>query len=111
MSEKNNVETGKVIGEDEYLLSSLDLKLKDEDITKWIGYQKIWALSNLINATKKKNFWNIDLAMGVKLPNNRSFQKRILKLMKEPEKITHRYINTDTKKVAQKRSKAFKSFL
>ena len=41
MSEKNNVETGKVIGEDEYLLSSLDLKLKDEDITKWIGYQKI----------------------------------------------------------------------
>ena len=49
--------------------------------------------------------------MGVKLPNNRSFQKRMLKLMKEPEKITHRYINTDTKKVAQKRSKAFKSFL
>ena len=33
-SEKNNEEKEKFIGEDEYLLLSLDLKLKDENITK-----------------------------------------------------------------------------
>ena len=32
---KNIVEKKKFIGGDEYLLSILDLKLKDEDITKW----------------------------------------------------------------------------
>ena len=31
-------------------LSSLDLKLKDEDITKWTDYKEIEALSNLIKA-------------------------------------------------------------
>ena len=35
ISRKNNVEKGKFVSEDEYLLSSLDLKLKDEDMTKW----------------------------------------------------------------------------
>ena len=50
----------------EYLLLSLDLKLKDEDITKWTDYQKIEALPNLINATKKKNLSNVDLMMVVK---------------------------------------------
>ena len=38
---KNNVEREKFIGWDEYLLPSLDLKLKDEDITKWRDYQKL----------------------------------------------------------------------
>ena len=37
-----------------YLISSLDLKLKDEDITKWPDNNKIEALSKLINKTKKK---------------------------------------------------------
>lgn len=32
---KNIVEKEKFIGGDEYLLSILDLKLEDEDITKW----------------------------------------------------------------------------
>ena len=32
--EKNNVEKEKIIGGNEYLLSSLDLKLKNKDITK-----------------------------------------------------------------------------
>ena len=34
ISEKCNLEKEKFIGGDEYLLSRLDLKLKDEDITK-----------------------------------------------------------------------------
>ena len=80
MSEKNNVETGKVIGEDEYLLSSLDLKLKDEDITKWIGYQKIWALSNLINATKKKKLLKHRLSNGGKTTKQQKFPKEDLKV-------------------------------
>ena len=62
---KNNVEKEKFIGGDEYLLLSLDLKLKDEDITKWTDYQKIEAWSNLINTIKKKNLSNIDLTMVV----------------------------------------------
>ena len=63
------------------------------DIAKWTDYQKIEALSNLINASKKKKLSNIDLTMVVKLPNSISFQNRILKLMKEPEKVSykHRY--------------------
>ena len=97
VSEKNNVENEKFIGGDEYLLSSLDLKLKDEDITKWMDYKEIEVLSNLINATKKKKLPSIDLTMMVKLPNSISFENRILKLMNEPEKVTYRYINTETK--------------
>ena len=97
ISKKNNVEKEKFISGDEYLLSSLDLKLKDEDITKWTDYKEIEALSNLINATKKKNLSNIDLTMVVKLPNSISFENRILKLMNEPEKVTYRYKNTETK--------------
>ena len=60
---------------------------------------KIEALSNLVNATNKKNLLNIDLTMMVKLPNSISFENRILKFMNEPEKITYRYINADTKKI------------
>ena len=56
-------------------------------------------MSNLTNATKKKNLSNIDLTIVVKLLNRISFEKRILKLMNEPEKVNHRYINTDTKKI------------
>ena len=52
---------------DEYLLSSLDVKLKHEDITKWSVYKENEALSNLINATKKKNLSNIYLAIVIKL--------------------------------------------
>ena len=37
--------------------------------------------------------------MVVKLPNSISFENRILKLMNEPEKVTYRYINTETKKI------------
>ena len=98
ISEKNIVEKEKFIGGDEYLLSSLDLKLKDEDITKWTDYKEIEALSNFINSTKKKNLSNIDLTMVVKLRNSISFENRILKLMNEPE-VTYRYINTETKKI------------
>ena len=61
------------------------------DIAKWTDYQKIEALSNLINASKKKKLSNIDLTMVVKLPNSISFQNRILKLIKEPEKVTYKY--------------------
>ena len=98
ISEKNNVEKEKFIDGDEYHLSGLNLKLKDKDITKWTDYKEIEPLSNLINVTKKKNLSNIDLTMVVKLLNSISFESRILKLMNEPEKVTHRYINTETKK-------------
>ena len=37
--------------------------------------------------------------MVVKLADSISFENRILKLMNEPEKVTYRYINTDTKKI------------
>ena len=60
---------------------------------------KFEALLNLVNATNKKNLSNIDLTMMVKLPNSISFENRILKFMNEPEKITYRYINADTKKI------------
>ena len=111
ISEKNNVEKEKFIGRYEYLLWRLDLKLKDEDITKWTDYKETEALSNSIKATKKKNLSNIDLTMLVKLPNSISFENKILKLMNEPEKVTCRYINTETKKIwldnVSKFSKAF----
>ena len=61
------------------------------DIAKWTDYQKIEAFSNLINASNKKKLSNIDLTMVVKLPNSISFQNRILKLMKEPEKVSYKY--------------------
>ena len=101
ISEWNNVEKEKFIGGDEYLSSSLDLKLKDEGITKWTGYKEIETLSNFINATKNKNLSNIDLRMVVKLPNSISLENRMLKLNNEPEKVTYRYINTETKKLTQ----------
>ena len=56
-------------------------------------------MSNLIIATKKKNLSSIDLTMVAKLPDTISFENRILKLMNEPEKVTYRYINTETKKI------------
>ena len=37
--------------------------------------------------------------MVVKLLNRLSFESRILKLMNELEKVTYRYINTETKKI------------
>ena len=74
---KNNVEKEKFIGGDEYLLSRSDLKLKNEDITKWTDYKEIEALPNLINATKKKNLSNINLTVVVKLPNSISFENKI----------------------------------
>ena len=41
----------------------------------------------------------MDLAMVVKLPNSMSSENRILKLINESEKVTYRYINTETKKI------------
>ena len=76
--------------------------------TKWTNYEEIKALLNLINAAKKKNLSNIDLMMVVKLPNSTSFENRILKLMNELEKVTYRYISTETKKI---NSKTFQNFL
>ena len=77
ISEKNSVEKEKFIGGDEYLLSSLGIKLKDEDITKWTDYQKFETLSNFINTTEKKYLSNIDLTMVVKLPISISFGNKI----------------------------------
>ena len=37
---KNNVEKGKFTGGEKYVLSSLDLRLKSEDITMWPDYEK-----------------------------------------------------------------------
>ena len=96
---KKNVEKEKFIGGNEYLSSRLDLKLKDKDITKWTDYKETEALSNLINATKKKHLSNIDLTMVLKLLNSISYENRTLILMNEPEEVTYRYINTETKKI------------
>ena len=48
------------VGRNEHLLFSLELKLKEDDITKWEGYKKIYELSNLINDIKKKTLSNIN---------------------------------------------------
>ena len=48
ISEKNNVEKEKFIGGDEYLLSSLDLKLKNEDVIKWTYYKEIYTIRTSI---------------------------------------------------------------
>lgn len=37
---KNNVEKGKFTGGEKYVLSSLDLRLKSEDIKMWPDYEK-----------------------------------------------------------------------
>ena len=47
--EQDNAEKEKFADGNKYLISCLDLKLKDEDITKWSDYDKIEALSKLIN--------------------------------------------------------------
>ena len=52
ISEKKTFVSG-----NEYLLSSLELKLKEGDITKWEDYEKNLELSNLINDIKKKTFF------------------------------------------------------
>ena len=52
--EQDNAEKEKFVAGNKYLISSQDLKLKDEDITKWSDYDKIETLSKLINETKKK---------------------------------------------------------
>ena len=54
ISEKSNVEKETFVGGNEYLLSSLELKLKEDDITIWEDYKKNQELSNLINHIKKK---------------------------------------------------------
>ena len=61
LDEKNNFtidisEKKTLVSGNEYLLSSLELKLKEDDITKWEDYEKNHELSNLINNIKKKNF-------------------------------------------------------
>ena len=100
ISEKNNVE--KFTGRNKCLISSLDLKLKDEDITKWPDNNKIEALSKLINKTKKKKkkkLSSLNLPMEVTLLNSISFERRPMVLLKEPEKVTYKYINMETKKL------------
>ena len=44
ISEEKNVEKERFIGGNECLLSSLDLKLTEEDITKWTNYKEIETL-------------------------------------------------------------------
>ena len=47
---KNNVEKEKFVGGNEYLISSLDLKLKEEDVTSLLDYKKV---SVFIERTRK----------------------------------------------------------
>ena len=61
--------------------------------------KKLEVLSNLINSTKKKDLSQIELTMLAKLPDSISFEKRILKLINKVEKVTYRYINTETIKI------------
>ena len=66
-------------------------------------------MSNLRNPTKKKNLSNVDLTMVVKLPNSISFENRILKLINEPNKVTYRYIITETKNFFEPETRFFES--
>ena len=56
ISQKNSGEEEKFISGESYLLPSLDLWLKREDMTKQPEYDKIKALSDLINMARKKNY-------------------------------------------------------
>ena len=58
------------VGGNEYLLSSLELKLKEDDITKWEDCKKMHELSTLINDIKNQNLSNINLNGLVTLYNN-----------------------------------------
>ena len=83
--EQDNAEKEKFVDGNKYLISSQDLKLKDEDITKWSDYDKIETLSKLINETKKK-LSNLNLTMEVSLPNSISFEKGLMFLLKKKQK-------------------------
>ena len=56
ISEKCNLEKEKFIGGDEHLLSRLDLKLKDEDITKWTDCKKLKPCKIHLTQQKRKNY-------------------------------------------------------
>ena len=78
----------------------LEPETYDEDITKWLDYNKIESLSKLINETKKNIYVsNLNLTMEVTLPNSISFERRPMFLSKKLEQFTYKYINTETKKI------------
>ena len=83
ISGRNSIEKETFIGDERYLLSSLDLNFKSKAITNWPDCDKIKALSDLINATKKKELSHIDLTSIVKFPNSSSFENRVLTLIRK----------------------------
>ena len=99
ISEKNNVEKETFVGGNEYLLSSLELKLKEDDITKWEDCNKIHELSNLINDIKKKNLSNINLNGLITLYNNIKHKDKMFLLEITPETVTCKHIKTKAKQL------------
>ena len=86
-------------GGNEYLLSSLELKLKEDDVTKWEDYKKILKLSNLIYGIKKKNLSNINLNCNLTLYNNIKHKDKMFFLERTPKTVTYKYINTKAKQL------------
>ena len=98
ISEKSKVEKETFVDGNEYLLSSLQLKLKEDDITKWEDYKKTQELSNLINHIKK-NLSNINLNGYISLLNNIKHKDKMFFLENTPETVTCKYINTKRKQL------------
>ena len=95
-------------GGNEYLLSSLELKLKEDDVMKWEDYKKILKVSNLIYGIKKKNLSNINLNCNLTLYNNIKHKDKMFFLERMPKTVTYKYINTKAK---QLNSISFQNFL
>lgn len=64
------------IGGNQYLISSLDLKIKDENITKWPAYYKTETLSKLINKTKKEIFIKFKPGNGSHVTKQHQLRKK-----------------------------------
>ena len=90
ISEKNNVEKEFFVGGNEYSLSSLELNLKEDDITKWEDYKKCHELSNLINVIKKEKLSDIDLNGYTTLLNNIKHKGKTFLFVNKPETVTYK---------------------
>ena len=80
LKKKNNVGKETFVGGSEYILSRLELQLKEDNIQyNKMGRLQINEISNLINDIKKKNLSNINVNIN--------------------ETVTYKYTNTKTKQL------------
>ena len=96
ISENNTVEGQKFIGGEEYLISGNELRPKMADFTKCKGYDKIKAISDILNLVKRNNEGKFNLSFAVKLNNIIGEKNHFLRLKEQPEK-KYKYINTNAR--------------